>query len=238
MSERINVMKPWFGDEEAAAVAEVVRSGWVAQGPRVAEFESAFAGHMQAPHGVAVSNCTTALHLALVVAEVPTGSDVIVPSFSFIATTNAPTYVGANPVFADVDPDTGNLTAQTVEAALTPSTTAVIVVDQGGEPVDLDGIRAVCDPRGVVVVEDAACGAGSTYKGRPVGAGADVSAWSFHPRKLLTTGEGGMLTTVHEEWAQRARRLREHGMSVSAAARHASTLPPPRNTSSAGSTTG
>lgn len=226
MSERINVMKPWFGDEEAAAVAEVVRSGWVAQGPRVAEFESAFAGHMQAPHGVAVSNCTTALHLALVVAEVPTGSDVIVPSFSFIATTNAPTYVGANPVFADVDPDTGNLTAQTVEAALTPSTTAVIVVDQGGEPVDLDGIRAVCDPRGVVVVEDAACGAGSTYKGRPVGAGADVSAWSFHPRKLLTTGEGGMLTTVHEEWAQRARRLREHGMSVSAAARHASTLPP------------
>ncbi len=226
MTERINVMKPWLGEEEAAAVAEVVRSGWVAQGPRVAAFEAAFAEAMQAEHAVAVSNCTTALHVALVLAQVPAGSDVVVPSFSFIATTNAPTYVGARPVFADVDQTTGNVTAETVEAALTPATRAVIAVDQGGMPVDLEAIREVCDPRGIVVVEDAACGAGSTYRGRPVGWGAELSAWSFHPRKLLTTGEGGMLTLPDAGLAQVARRLREHGMSVSAAARHASTLPP------------
>lgn len=224
---RINVMQPWLGPEEIAAVTEVISSGWVAQGPRVAAFEQAFAQAMDVSHAVATSSCTTALHLALVVAGVGAGDEVVVPSFSFIATTNAPTYVGARPVFADVDPVTGNLTAETVAAVLTDRTRAVVVVDQGGVPVDLDAIRAVTDPRGIVVVEDAACGAGSTYRGRPVGAGADVAAWSFHPRKIVTTGEGGMLTTPHEEWAARARRLREHAMSVSAAARHASVLAPP-----------
>ena len=223
---RINVMKPWLGVEESQAVAEVIASGWVAQGPRVARFETEFAAAMQAEHAVATSNCTTALHLALVVAGVEAGDDVVVPSFSFIATANAPTYVGARPVFADVDPTTGDVTAATIEAALTDITTAVIVVDQGGVPVDLDPIRALCDPRGIVVIEDAACGAGSTYRGRPVGAGAEVTAWSFHPRKLLTTGEGGMLTTQHAEWAVRARRLREHAMSVSAADRESSVLAP------------
>jgi dTDP-4-amino-4,6-dideoxygalactose transaminase len=151
---------------------------------------------------------------------------VVVPSFSFIATANAPTYVSARPVFADVSARTGDLTAQTVLEALTPRTRAVIAVDQGGVPVDLDAIRSVCDPRGIVVIEDAACGAGSTYRGRPVGVGADVTAWSFHPRKLLTTGEGGMLTTSNADWAERARRLREHSMSVSASDRQASILAP------------
>jgi len=224
---RINVMQPWFGPEEIAAVTDVIASGWVAQGPRVVAFEAAFAEAMQADHAVAASSCTTALHLAMVVAGVRAGDEVVVPSFSFIATANAPTYVGATPVFADVDPTTGNLTPQTVAAALTERTRAVIVVDQGGVPADLDAIRAVTDPRGIVVVEDAACGAGSTYKGRPVGAGADIAAWSFHPRKIVTTGEGGMVTTPHEDWAARARRLREHAMSVSAADRHASVLAPP-----------
>lgn len=224
---RVNVMQPWLGEEEVEAVAEVIRSGWVAQGPRVAEFERRFARTQQAAYAVATSNCTTALHLALLVAGVHRGDDVVVPSFSFIATANAPTYVGARPVFADVDPLTGNLTAETVMAALTPETTAVIAVDQGGVPVDLDGIREVCDALGIVVVEDAACAAGSTYRGRPVGAGAEIAAWSFHPRKILTTGEGGMLTTSNAEWAERARRLREHAMSVSAADRHASVLAPP-----------
>lgn len=226
---RINVMQPWLGEEEVEAVAEVLRSGWVAQGPRVAEFERRFASSQQAAHAVATSSCTTALHLALVVAGVSPGDDVVVPSFSFIATANAAVYVGARPVFADVSPVTGNLTAETVREALTPRTTAVIVVDQGGVPVDLDAIRGVCDPLDIMVVEDAACGAGSTYRGRPVGAGAEIAAWSFHPRKILTTGEGGMLTTSRADLAERARKLREHAMSVSAADRHASLVSPPES---------
>ena len=224
--DRINVMQPWFGEEEVAAVTEVLRSGWVAQGPKVRQFEETFAARQQAPYAVAVSSCTTALHLALHVAGVGPGDEVVVPSFSFIATTNAVRYVGAEPVFADVDVLTGNVTADTVAPHLTSRTRAVIAVDQGGVPVDLDPIRELCDPREILVLEDAACGAGSTYKGRPVGAGAEITAWSFHPRKLLTTGEGGMITSSREDWAARARRLREHAMSVSAADRHASTLAP------------
>ena len=224
--DRINVMQPWLGEEEVEAVSAVLRSGWVAQGPRVKEFEESFGRHMQADHAVAVSSCTTALHLALYVAGIGPGDEVVVPSFSFIATTNAVRYVGAEPVFADVDAETGNVTAATLERHLTTRTRAVIAVDQGGVPVDLDPIRELCDPRGILVLEDAACGAGSTYKGRPVGSGAELTAWSFHPRKLLTTGEGGMLTSSREDWAARARTLREHAMSVSAADRHASTLAP------------
>jgi dTDP-4-amino-4,6-dideoxygalactose transaminase len=218
-------MIPWLGEEEAAAAAAAVASGWVAQGPRVAEFEAAFAAAIGSGHGVAVSSCTTGLHLALVAAGLGPGDEVIVPSLSFIATANAARYVGAQPVFADVDLTTQNLTPQTVEPHLTARTRAVILVDQAGVPADLDAMTALCAPRGIAVIEDAACAAGSTYRGRAVGAGADLAAYSFHPRKLLTTGEGGMLVTPDAEVAARLRRLREHGMDVSAADRHASGQP-------------
>ncbi|MCM0615841.1 DegT/DnrJ/EryC1/StrS aminotransferase family protein [Paenarthrobacter sp. MSM-2-10-13] len=224
---RIDVMKPWLGEAEAQALAEVVASGWVAQGPKVREFEDAFAAGQHAGFAIATSSCTSALHLALVVAGVGAGDDVVVPSFSFIATANAAAYVGARPVFADVDLHTGCVTAATIKAALTPATKAVIAVDQGGVPVDLEPIRALCDPLGIIVVEDAACAIGSLYRGQPVGSTAELSAWSFHPRKILTTGEGGMLTTARQDFGDRARRLREHAMSVSAADRHASLLAAP-----------
>ena len=155
------------------------------------------------------------------VAGIGAGDEVVVPSFSFVATTNAPRYVGATPVFADVDPLTGNVTAETVAAVLSERTKAIIVVHQGGVPADVEPLRELAVERGLLVIEDAACAAGSQYRGKPVGRGALMSAWSFHPRKLLTTGEGGMLTTDDADLAARLRRLREHGMSVSAADRHA-----------------
>jgi dTDP-4-amino-4,6-dideoxygalactose transaminase len=218
----IPLMRPWFGPEETAAVEEVLASGWVAQGPRVAAFEAAVAEALGAAHGVATTSCTTALHLALYALGIGPGDDVVVPSLSFIATTNAPRYVGARPVFADVDPTTQNLTAATVSAVLTPATRAVIVVHQGGMPADVDEIQALCASRGIAVVEDAACAIGSTIRGRRVGGEGRLVALSFHPRKLLTTGEGGMLLTCDAELAGRLRRLREHGMAVSAHDRHAS----------------
>jgi dTDP-4-amino-4,6-dideoxygalactose transaminase len=221
----IPVMRPWLGEEEAEAAAQAVASGWIAQGPRVREFEEAFAAAVGASHAVAVSSCTAALHLALIAAGIGPADEVIVPSLSFIATANAVRYVGARPVFADVDLTTQNLTPQTVEPHLTDRTRAVILVDQAGIPADLDAMRALCDPLQVTVIEDAACAAGSTYRGRPVGAGAALAAFSFHPRKLLTTGEGGMLTTGDGSIAARLRRLREHGMDISAADRHRSQQP-------------
>jgi dTDP-4-amino-4,6-dideoxygalactose transaminase len=221
----IPVMRPWLGAEEAAAAAAAVESGWVAQGPRVAEFERAFAASIGVGHGVAVSSCTAALHLALLAAGIGHDDEVVVPSLSFIATANAARYVGARPVFADVDAVTLNLTPETVEPVLTDRTRAVILVDQCGVPADLDAMRKLCDARGIAIVEDAACAVGAQYRGRPVGASADIAAFSFHPRKLLTTGEGGMIVTPDGELAARLRRLREHGMDASAAQRHASRQP-------------
>ncbi|MGW6934454.1 DegT/DnrJ/EryC1/StrS family aminotransferase [Lentzea sp. NPDC054927] len=216
----IPVMRPLLGEEEALAAAEAVRSGWVAQGPRVRQFEEEFAASVGAAHGVAVSSCTTGLHLAVHLLGIGPGDEVVVPSLSFIATANAVRYTGATPVFADVEASTGNLSASTVEPVLTERTRAVMVVHQAGVPADVDALKALCEPRGIVVIEDAACAAGSTYKGKPVGTNALLAAWSFHPRKLLTTGEGGMVTTDDADWAVRLKRLREHGMSVSAADRH------------------
>lgn len=224
-TDRIPVMIPWLGEEEAKAASDAVLSGWVAQGPRVAAFEKAFAERVGAEHGIAVSSCTTGLHLSLVALGVGPGDEVVVPSLSFIATANAVRYVGAEPVFADVDPATGNLTTATVDAVRTPRTKAVLVVHQGGVPADVHSLRAACAEWDLPLVEDAACAIGSTVGGKPVGHGALIAAWSFHPRKVVTTGEGGMITTDDAEWAARLRRLREHGMNASAAERHASNKP-------------
>ncbi|KUN20011.1 glutamine--scyllo-inositol aminotransferase [Streptomyces antibioticus] len=218
-------MIPWLGEEEARAASDAVLSGWVAQGPRVAAFEKAFAERVGAEHGIAVSSCTTALHLSLVALDLGPGDEVVVPSLSFIATANAVRYVGAEPVFADVDLATGNLTPATVDAVRTSRTKAVLAVHQGGVPADVAALRAACADWDLPLVEDAACAIGSTVGGKPVGHGALLAAWSFHPRKLVTTGEGGMLTTDDAEWAARLRRLREHGMNASAAERHASNKP-------------
>lgn len=211
---------PWFDEREVVAAAAAVQSGWVSQGARVIEFESAVADLVEAPYAVAVSSCTAALHLGMVAYGIGPGDDVVVPSLSFVATANAVRYVGARPVFADVEPRHHNVTAATLEAALTPATRAIIAVDQYGTPADIEPIRTLARRHGLALVEDAACAVGSTYRGRPVGADSEFAAFSFHPRKILVTGEGGMVTTVDAVLAERLRRLRQHGMSVSTFDRH------------------
>jgi perosamine synthetase len=225
MPIRIPLALPSLGDAEWQAVRRVIESGWVAQGPVVQEFENSVADYCGASHAVAVSSCTAALHLALICAGVGPGDEVIVPSMSFIATANAVTFVGATPVFAEVEPDTFNLAPDDVLRRLSSRTRAIVVVHQLGLPADLQAFRALAQEHELVLIEDAACALGSEYDGVPIGRGGDLVCLSFHPRKVITTGEGGMVLTSSPEHADRLRRLRHHGMSVSDLERHNADAP-------------
>ena len=211
---KIQISVPSLGEEEWRAMREPVESGWVTQGPKVAAFEQAFAELHQVPHAIAVTSGTTALHLALAALGITAGDEVILPSFTWIATANVVLYCGATPVFVDVDPVTYNLDPERLREALTGRTRAVIPVHLFGLCADMDAIREVL-PEGVAIVEDAACAAGASYRGQVAGSIGDVGCFSFHPRKTITTGEGGMLTTSDAELAARARELRNHGAAVS-----------------------
>lgn len=219
----IPVARPFVGEEEEQVVLQVLRSGWLSQGQRVAEFENRFAEYVGAKHAVAVSSCTTALHLALVAAGIGAGDEVLCPSLSFIATANSIRYVGATPVFVDVDPETFNLDPNRVEEAITSRTKAILAVHQIGLPAALSEILEIGQRRNVMVIEDAACATGSAYQDRKIGLPHSFMAcFSFHPRKILTTGEGGMLTTADEQIAARLLRLRQHAMTTSDLALHQS----------------
>ena len=211
---------PYLTGDEGAAVAEVIASGWLSQGPRVRQFEQAFAKRVGAPDAVATTSCTTALALALYVSGVGPGDEVIVPSLSFIATANSVWQCGAEPVFADVDPLTYNLDPASAEAAITPRTKAIMPVHQVGLPADMDPFLEIGERHGIAIVEDAACAIGATYKGRPIGSLGPLACFSFHPRKVITTGEGGMITVHDPAVAERLRQLRAHAMNLSDLARH------------------
>jgi perosamine synthetase len=219
--------RPQLGEEEIAAVTRVIRSGWIAQGAETETFESEFAAFVGAPHAVAVSNGTAALALALAALDVGAGGEVVTVSHSFIATANAVAAVGATPVFVDVDPDTLNIDAAKIEAALGPATRAILVVHQLGMPCDLPAILAIAQRHDIPVVEDAACAIGSEVQigeaweriGKPHGR---LACFSFHARKPLATGEGGMVTADDDALVRRLRLLRNHGMSLDAHIRHAS----------------
>lgn len=218
----IPIAKPFLGPEEVEAAARAIRSGWVSQGPMVKEFEERFAEYVGAKYAVATTSCTTALHSALAVSGIGPGDEVVVPSLSFIATANAVVHAGATPVFADIDPETCNITAETIGKTLTARTKAVMPAHQMGLPVDLDPIMDLCRKHGLLLVEDAACAIGSAYKDQRIGGHGNLACFSFHPRKIITTGEGGMMTTDDPMVADKLRRFRQHGMSVSDVERHAS----------------
>lgn len=221
-SMKIPVAKPYLGKEEAQLAYDTILTNWVTQGPRVAEFEANFARYTGAKYAVAVSNCTTALHLAMIVAGVGEGDEVICPSMSYIATANCIKYVGAKPVFAEVNPQTYNIDIEDTKNKITSKTKAILIVHQIGLPADIDAFKNLCEERGLILIEDAACAAGSAYKGKKIGSHSDLVCFSLHPRKVITTGDGGVITTSNEKYNERLRLLRQHGMSVNDRVRHLS----------------
>lgn len=219
--KNIPIAKPYLGVEEADAAHKTILSGWVTQGPKVAEFEEIFGSYVGSKYAVAVSNCTTALHLAMIVARVKADDEVICPSMSYIATANCIKYVGAKPIFAEVNEDY-NLDIEDVRSKITPRTKAILIVHQIGMPADIDAFKTLCDEKGLVLIEDAACAIGSEYKGNKIGSHSDLVCFSFHPRKVITTGDGGMISTSRKDYYERLKLLRQHAMSVNDRVRHES----------------
>lgn len=225
--QSIPIAKPLLGEAEAEAARRAILSGWVTQGPEVAAFEQEFAAYVGGQHACAVSNCTTALHLALLAVGVQPDDEVITVSHSYIATANSIRYCGAIPVFIDIEPQTYNINPVLIEAAISPRTRAILVVHQMGMPCDLKAILNIARQYSLPVIEDAACAIGSEILwegqwekiGKPHG---DIACFSFHPRKVITTGDGGMITTNNPEWDRQFRLLRQHSMSVPDTVRHGS----------------
>ncbi|MBQ0901425.1 DegT/DnrJ/EryC1/StrS aminotransferase family protein [Micromonospora sp. U21] len=228
MSEVIALGQPTVGEAELAAIAEVFASGWLAgSGPTCRRFEERFAVVAGTRHALATSNCGSALHLALLTLGVKPGDEVIVGDYTFPATGHSVMWTGATPVFADVRPDTWTVDPAAVEAAITPRTVGIIAVDVFGQPADYDELRAIADKHGLFLVEDAACSAGATYKGRPAGSLADIATFSFHGRKGITAGEGGAYVTDREDLAAHARKLHTYGVEGALTRAELSHLPIP-----------
>ena len=220
----IAISQPSTGEEEWQACREPLVNGWLTQGPKVAAFEKAFAERHQVKHALATTSCTTALHLILAAMGIGPGDEVIVPAFTWVATANVVIYCGATPVFADVDRVTCNIEIADVLRRITARTKAVIAVHLFGLCADIDALRSAL-PTGIRIIEDAACAAGASYRGRSAGGLGDAAAFSFHPRKSITTGEGGMVTTQDMELALRMDKLRNHGAEISEEQRHKGARP-------------
>lgn len=214
----IPISIPSMGEDEWLALREPIMSGWLTQGPKVAAFEKAFAARHQVQHALATTSCTTALHLILAALNIGPGDEVIVPAFTWVATANVVLFCGATPVLVDIDPTTFNIDPKQIAAKISSRTKAIIVVHLFGLCADMDAIAKVAG--NIPLIEDAACAAGSAYKGTPAGALGLVGAFSFHPRKSVTTGEGGMVTTSDACLAEKANMLRNHGASISEEQRH------------------
>lgn len=212
--------RPCIEDDEIAEVVETLRSGWLTTGPRTKRFEQEFAAYVRAPHAVAVNSATAAMHLALDAIGLRPGDEVIVPAYTFTATAEVVLYFDARPVIVDVEPRTLTIDPAAVEAAVTPRTRAIISVDLAGVPCEYDALRAICRRHGLVLIADAAHALPARYRGEMVGQIADLTAFSFYVTKPLATGEGGMLTTANERWAERAQVMSLHGMSRDAWKRH------------------